>query len=462
VADFSFSEFETNLIDMEGRPLMESKAPAQAWKEGVPHELQVCEHAGSRFKHENPMNVSALKQMSRHFHAAVECLADLRHAYSARVQPVQTFLDIFRMAEACALLPAYLALQRQDASQNALLPEIAVLAKMGFGIQVLARELSLRSIIESEREQLPPIDARSIFEYAERESFLIGPKEVCAGPTQFIIHVLDLIIRGEDSQATRPLQNDRWGRMAPAAIDFALASIDRFLIRCLFLLSRCCLQQDLSAHLAKLLAQDSPAMASLRSAFDRLPELDESSMAKRIRTSSPVVDAIAEALPASSPQERIADLHEFLKRLSSPSNDATGARTLEAARRMINACNPARVESAGRLAALMETAIGPVALEERLPIANFIASYLRLEHWYMQALSGIEQRFRIYLSRTPVNSALDWETLAQLDDIQARTYIRDVFGLHSRAGENLLLYNERGEIRFENMEPDDLPIMPAA
>jgi hypothetical protein len=62
------------VTDEDGRPIAEHRAAA-ALQSRVPMDLKICPYAGSRFKHERPMNTSALNQMLKHWDKILEALA---------------------------------------------------------------------------------------------------------------------------------------------------------------------------------------------------------------------------------------------------------------------------------------------------------------------------------------------------------------------------------------------------
>jgi hypothetical protein len=222
------------LRDDEGRPLKEGKAPEHC-RTAVPMQMVECRYAGSRFRHANPMNASALQQMARHWPEALSGFGYLRNLMAgAKPAGEITLIEFWKIARAGAILPEYLCHRTADPLGDGKLPAfVAVMYKAALGLFNSAQNIVLSGILKADTNGLSKADPDAIIAFADDTAMLVGEKEVCAGPANMIAEVTREITdghseheRGECTLAETIGDKDRLARFA---------NQDRILYICNFL-----------------------------------------------------------------------------------------------------------------------------------------------------------------------------------------------------------------------------------
>jgi hypothetical protein len=185
------------LRDDEGRPLKEGKAPEEC-RSGVAMNLVECRYAGSRFKHKNPMNTSALHQMTRHWPDVLAGFGYLRDVLSGNKPAGQiTLLEFWKIARAAASLPEYLSLRAADPLGDGKLPAfVAAMYKAALGLFNATQNIVLGGILQADASGQSKADPDAIVDFADDTAMLVGEKEVCAGPANMIAEVTRAITYG--------------------------------------------------------------------------------------------------------------------------------------------------------------------------------------------------------------------------------------------------------------------------
>lgn len=164
--------------DTEGRPIREGRTPPELLREGE-IEYKQCPYAGSRHLHANPMNVSALRQMSAHWDELIDCIGFLREAYRAvRGGYRYDLMDIWRVGQMGSALPWFFILRRGETCPAF----AAALSKAALGIGIWGArewidELARHRTLASPGRRWT---AHEIWETSERNLTLIAEREVCA------------------------------------------------------------------------------------------------------------------------------------------------------------------------------------------------------------------------------------------------------------------------------------------
>jgi hypothetical protein len=232
--------------DDEGRPIREGRTPSEFLREGD-IEYKTCPYAGSRFKHANPMNVSALRQMGAHWDEVCDALSFLRGAHDEALGVTQPqLMDVWRVSMLGSALPWFF-LFRDDK-----IPAYAsALAKATLGQGIWAQRVLIKTI--TERWTPPPLTAESVLALAEENGTLIGDTEVCSGGDKMLLKFFDVLV-GAPSPGRFEAPRDEVLRFGAHYANFKLYVW-------LYYLARRFLYADVAAQHG-----DSPALAVLRDA----------------------------------------------------------------------------------------------------------------------------------------------------------------------------------------------------
>ncbi len=180
------------VLDEERRPLGEHRAPSQL-AGAAPTELRSCPYPGSRHENRLPMNLSALRQTTRHWDEALTGLAALRDWCGGGPQPT-SLAELWRLTAAAAVLPAYL-LHRPRGSR-VLDGATAALYKACLGLKFLIEQRVLQELVAG-GELIDGGTADGLSDFAETSGWLVGVQEVCAAPPGLIREILDVAVRGQ-------------------------------------------------------------------------------------------------------------------------------------------------------------------------------------------------------------------------------------------------------------------------
>jgi hypothetical protein len=173
--------------DVEGRPIREGRTPAEFLRDGD-IEYRTCPYAGSRQQHRNPMNMSALRQMGRHWGEVVDTLASLRAAHDAQRSVTEPqLMDVWRVSQLGSALPWFYLFR------DGTIPAApAALAKATLGMGIWAQRVLVRTITEGFTP--PTLTAESVLALAEDNGTLIGETEVCSGGDKMLLEFFDVLV----------------------------------------------------------------------------------------------------------------------------------------------------------------------------------------------------------------------------------------------------------------------------
>jgi hypothetical protein len=209
-------------------------------------EWRVCQYAGSRYRDDAPMNVTALKAMIKHWKPIMATILEVRTAMRARfaagdrpprparpARPARpdnewTIGELHTLSCVVLALPAYLLQKRGGASpQVALDPVLSSLFRITDGVRMTTANMLFS--VELTRRGDEVITARDLYDRAEQEALFIDQTGVCAGPTHLIHEFLATVVDGvtADNVVGRALPaqvQDLLGEL-PAAIDYGLYAL---------------------------------------------------------------------------------------------------------------------------------------------------------------------------------------------------------------------------------------------
>lgn len=225
-------------LDADGRQVGEANVFTPALRLDIPTEWRVCQYPGSRFQDECPMNLSALKAMTRYWRPLMLLIQRLRAEYVQRFPDADTDMNLGHIEQLCSLIlafPTYFLVRGQDPIDNgALHPLLSSMFRVTDGLRLSAQGLLTTP---SDEPPLPPTARRSsseIYDYTERTLGFVSAYGVCAGPRHLVEEFLALVIEGQlkecnetpalDPEVTALLDS------LPLAFDYGLQSMKAYAV----------------------------------------------------------------------------------------------------------------------------------------------------------------------------------------------------------------------------------------
>ncbi|MBM0106802.1 hypothetical protein JM946_18875 [Steroidobacter sp. S1-65] len=189
-------------MDAEGRQVGEGNVFPKALRVEVPTEWRACPHAGSRYQHERPMNVSALKSMRAHWKQMMVALLRVREVYLQkfpRARQQWTVGDLHCLSALVLSIPGYLMLRAQDRVENGQLhPVLSSMYRVTDGVRMVMHHMLFSEDLEPTLPLHAPMTSAELYAYAERNDIFISDHGVCAGPRAMIEEFLRVIMDGQE------------------------------------------------------------------------------------------------------------------------------------------------------------------------------------------------------------------------------------------------------------------------
>jgi len=188
-------------LDAEGRQVGEANVFPPQLRLDVPTEWRVCQYPGSRYLDACPMNVTALKSMTRYWKPMLVALQRLRNEFLRRFPASReglTLADVERLCHVVLALPTYLCLRNESRVQNGdLHPVFSSLFRVTDGLRMTAHFMLVRAGEGGGRLPDSRTSWQEIHEYAEHNAAFLSPHGVCAGPRNMVEEFLRLMLDGE-------------------------------------------------------------------------------------------------------------------------------------------------------------------------------------------------------------------------------------------------------------------------
>lgn len=278
----SWTALVHQLRDEAGRPLGEHRVLARNGTVDVPMELVACPYHDSRSAAGKPINVSALREMVKHWRGAIGLLARARSEV-----PVADAMDIWWAGQLAESLPYLILFRHGGRPESVVVPgpvAAAYKAMLGTNAGILGYLLDL----PPSTERTPPrID--EILAHVDEHGLLIGPEQACAGPESLIRETLSVLIHGGPHDE----ETDRLFDSHPGAAAFGRARASLLVGRLAF---------GLSAH---------AIFADLIAALQDVPRVLDDAIAQ-VSDTEPTRDQ--ERFAGSSHVQRVARLRVLLQR----------------------------------------------------------------------------------------------------------------------------------------------------
>jgi len=189
-------------MDAEGRQVGEGNVFPKALRVEVPTEWRTCPHAGGRYQHERPMNVSALKSMRAHWKQMMVALGRVREVYLQRFPRARqgwTVGDLHCLSALVLSIPGYLMLRTRDRVANGELhPVLSSMYRVTDGVRMVMHHMLFSEDLETALPLHAPMTGAELYAYAERNDIFISDHGVCAGPRAMIEEFLRVIMDGHE------------------------------------------------------------------------------------------------------------------------------------------------------------------------------------------------------------------------------------------------------------------------
>lgn len=219
-------------LDADGRQVGEANVYPEGLRLDRETEWRVCQYAGSRYRDDAPMNVTALKAMIKHWKPMMAALLEVRAEWRnrlARARAGWTVGDLHMFARVVLAIPAFPLMRGGGSSpQPPLHPVLSSLFRITDGIRLTTHDMLFLS---AERTRRPgePITAEELYGFAERNGLFLSAFGVCAGPKPLIDEFLATVFDGAPVQGTDrrelPAEVQAVLSQLPAAVDYGLLGV---------------------------------------------------------------------------------------------------------------------------------------------------------------------------------------------------------------------------------------------
>lgn len=210
-------------LDGEGRQVGEANVFPKSLRVEVPTEWRTCPHAGSRYQHERPMNVTALKSMRAHWKQMMVAILRVREAYLRRFPQARqgwTIGDLHCLSALVLSMSTYLMLREQDRVPNGdLHPVLSCMYRVTDGVRMVMHHMLFSEDLEATLPLHAPMTAAELYAYAERNEIFISDHGVCAGPRAMIEEFLGILMDGHEIEGAASV-------VMPEQVQTALNEID--------------------------------------------------------------------------------------------------------------------------------------------------------------------------------------------------------------------------------------------
>jgi hypothetical protein len=225
------------VLDADGRQVGENNVSPRTLFLDLPTQRKLCSYPGSRYQHDLPMNVTAMKQMSRRWPELMSLTEQFRDAVVERMPPrhptSRTAGELHFIAVCTLASVGYVMVRGVDPVPNGQLDGgLAAMFRLIDGVRLVTNDL-VRELPDAQGCETP-VNAEAIAAYAERHDAYRGLHGVCAGPPALIAEYLRVLL-GEEAAPIQaePNVGARLGDLE-AAIDYGLLgqrieSVVRFL-----------------------------------------------------------------------------------------------------------------------------------------------------------------------------------------------------------------------------------------
>jgi hypothetical protein len=211
-------------LDEEGRQLGENNVTPRGLFLDRPTERRTCKYSGSRHHSDLPMNITALRQMTKRWPELLSLTEQFRRAYLARGPqrgPVLCAGDAHLLTVGILAAVGYVMVRGVNPIANGALDAgLAGMFRLSDGVRLVTTEVTRATAGHHACDT--PLDAQQVADYAERNSSYEGVYGVCAGPPALIDEYLSVLLDGASAPIQiEPTLAERVGDLG-AAIEYGL------------------------------------------------------------------------------------------------------------------------------------------------------------------------------------------------------------------------------------------------
>ncbi len=214
-------------LDAEGRHVGENNVFPKAMRLKRPTEWRVCPYPGSRYQNETPMNLTALKSMTRHWKPVLQGTLAVREAFLRRFPLLPDgrwrLGDLHALSCVVLALPGLLLMRANDSIPNGELgPVLSSMFRVTDGVRMVTSFQLL--LLGSPVTYDTPTTAAELYRITERNNLFLAPRGVCAGPPHLVEEFFATLLEGKPVKGA-PLPPAAWEAELPRAMDYALLGL---------------------------------------------------------------------------------------------------------------------------------------------------------------------------------------------------------------------------------------------
>ena len=199
-------------VDQDGRQVGEANVFPTSLRVDAPTEWRTCPYSGTRYLHERPMNVTAMKAMRMNWDQMMKCLLEVRSAY-IKLFPIKnntwTVAEVERLAVMALSVPTYMMMRQKSAVKNGdLHPVLSNMFRVVDGLRMTVHQMLFVPSVEANLLPNTNITVAEIYAFAERNYSFHSPHGVCAGPQNMIEEMMNVLINGVSKTSYESVQLD--------------------------------------------------------------------------------------------------------------------------------------------------------------------------------------------------------------------------------------------------------------
>jgi hypothetical protein len=212
-------------MDREGRQVGELNTFPDMLRLKVETEFKTCGYAGSRYRSDRPMNMTALRSMIAHWKPVLKATSLCREEFVRRYPQLPDgrwkLGEVYFAAWHILALPTFQLMRAKDPVKTGDLdPVLSSLFRVIDGVRMIAGHML--DLYERPMFHDTPVGPKDIVTAVEREDQYRTYHGVCAGPPAMVDELVATLMDGKPVEGRDQVQLGPWEADIPAALDYAL------------------------------------------------------------------------------------------------------------------------------------------------------------------------------------------------------------------------------------------------